>query len=92
MKRFNKKRRRRENRDNIRKKIKVGFFNRTLISKLNTIIKSNGSPFYFVKFPQKFISNISKKDNKKLLNMTLFEILETETIYSNDDLILFNAA
>ena len=86
MKRFNKKRRRRENRDNIRKKIKVGFFNRTLISKLNAIIKSNGSPFYLVKFPQKFISNISKKDNKKLLNMTLFEILETETIYSNDEL------
>ena len=90
MKRFNKKRRRRENRDNIRKKIKVGFFNRTLISKLNTIIKSNGSPFYFVKFPQKFISNISKKDNKKLLNMTLFEILETETIYSNDELNNFH--
>ena len=90
IKRFSTKRRRRENKDNIRKKIKVGFFNRTLISKLNTIIKSNGSPFYFVKFPQKFISNISKKDNKKLLNMTLFEILETETIYSNDELNNFH--
>ena len=85
-KRFDTKRRRRENSDNIRKKIKVGFFNRTLINKLNIIIKSNGSRFYFTKFPQKFISNISKNANKKLLNMTLLEIFETSNIYSDSEL------
>ena len=85
-KRFNKKRRRRENSDNIRKKIKGGFFNRALIKLLNTIIKSNGSRFYFAKFPQTFISNISKKENKKLLNMMLLEIFETKNIYSDAEL------
>ena len=45
--------------------------------------------FTLLNFRKKFISNISKKDNKKLLNMTLFEILETETIYSNDELLYF---
>ena len=84
--RFDIKRRRRENSDNIRKKIKVGFFNRTLINRLNTIIKSNGSKFYFAKFPQKFIANISRENNKKLLNMTLLEIFETKEIYPSDEL------
>jgi len=78
--RLKNKRRRRDNRDNIRKKIKGGFFNRTLINKINTIVKSSGSRFYFAKFPQKFISKISKKANKKLLNMTLLEVFETKKI------------
>ena len=84
--RLKNKRRRRDNRDNIRKKIKGGFFNRTLIKKINTIVKSSGSRFYFAKFPQKFISNISKKANKKLLNMTLLEVFETKKIYPADEL------
>ena len=85
-KRFNTKRRRRDNRDNIRKKIKGRFLNGTFIKKINTIIKDNGSRFYFVKFPQKFISNISKKENKKLLNMTLLDIFETKEIYPSNEL------
>jgi hypothetical protein len=85
-KRFNERRRRRDNSDNIRKKIKGGFLNGTLIKKINNIIKENGSIFYFVKFPQKFISIISKKSNKKLLNMTLLEIFITKEIYPSDGL------
>ena len=85
-KRFNIRRRRRDNSDNIRKKIKGGFLNRTLIKKINNIVKDNGSRFYFVKFPQKFISNISKIANKKLLNMTLLEIFVTKEIYPSDEL------
>ena len=83
-KRYKFRRRRRENADNIRKKIKTRFINGYLIKKINLIAKSNGS--YFAKFPQEFISKISKKENKKLLNMTLIEIFETEKLYPLDDL------
>ena len=77
-------RRRRENTDNICKKIKTRFINGYLIKKLNLIAKSIGS--YFAKFPQKFITKMSKEENKKLLNMTLIEIFETEKLYPLDDL------
>ncbi len=86
-KRSNTRRRRRDNSDNIRKKIKGGFLNRTLIKIINKIVKDNGSRFYFVKFHQKFISDISRITNKKLLNMTLLEIFETKEIYPSDELI-----
>ena len=79
-------RRRRDNNDNIRKKIKLGFINRALIKKLNDILKQNGSKLYFDKFPQQFISNVTKKPNKKLLNMTLLEIFEIKELYPADDL------
>ena len=85
-KRNKKKRRRRDNSDNIRKKIKGGFFNGALIKRLNFIIKQNRSKLYFVKFHQKFISNITRKSNKKLLNMTLLEIFEKKELYSSNDL------
>ena len=85
-KRFDTKRRRRDNSDNIRKKIKGGFLNGTLIKKINNIIKDNGCKFYFAKFPQKFISNISRQANKKLLSMTLLEIFETKEIYPEKEL------
>ena len=82
----NKKKRRRDNSDNIRKKIKGGFFNGALIKRLNFILKQNRSKLYFVKFHQKFISNITRKSNKKLLNMTLSEIFEKKEVYSSNDL------
>ena len=83
-KRFKSRRRRRENEDNIRKKIKTRFLNGYLIKKINFIIKYNRC--YFTKFPQKFVTKISKEENKKLLNMTLIEIFETEKLYPLDDL------
>ena len=85
-KRNKEKRRRRDNSDNIRKKIKGGFFNGALIKRLNFILKQNRSKLYFVKFHQKFISNITRKSNKKLLNMTLLEIFEKKEVYSSNDL------
>ena len=85
-KRNKEKRRRRDNSDNIRKKIKGGFFNGALIKRLNFILKQNRSKLYFVKFHQKFISNITRKSNKKLLNMTLHEIFEKKELYSSNDL------
>ena len=85
-KRNKEKRRRRDNSDNIRKKIKGGFFNGALIKRLNFILKQNRSKLYFVKFHQKFISNITRKSNKKFLNMTLLEIFAKKEVYSSNDL------
>ena len=58
--------RRRDNSDNIRKKIKLGFINRTLIKKLNDILKQNGSKLNFDKFPQKLSYNVTKQNGSKL--------------------------
>jgi hypothetical protein len=80
-KRNKRKRRRRDNSDNIRKKIKGGFLNRTLIKIMNGILKRHGCKAYFEKFPQKFVSNISREFNKKLLNYTLMEIFEKKELY-----------
>jgi len=89
-KRFKEKRRRRDNRDNILSKIKRRFFNKTLIKNINNLIINKGNYSYFAKFPSKFISNITKKPNKKLLSMTLLEIFETKELYSTEDLNNFN--
>ena len=89
-KRFKEKRRRRDNRDNILSKIKRRFFNKTLIKNINNLIMNKGNYSYFAKFPSKFISNITKNPNKKLLSMTLLEIFETKELYSTDDLNNFN--
>jgi hypothetical protein len=83
-KRSKTRRRRRDDKDNIRTKIKTRFLNGYLIKKINLLAKSNGS--YFAKFPHKFVTKISKEENKKLLNMPLIEIFETEKLYSSDDL------
>lgn len=81
-KRNNCKRRRRDNSDNIRKKIKGAFFNRTLIKEINAILKRHNSKAYFERFPQKFIYDIARESNKKLLNFTLIEIFEKEELYT----------
>ena len=75
-KRYSEKRRRRENQDNIRKKITRGFLNRGIIKKLNSILKNNGSESSFEKFQKNFINNVTKKANKEFMNMTLKEIFE----------------
>lgn len=85
-KRYSIKRRRRENKDNIRKKIKRGFLNNALINKINTIIKSNHGKLCFKRFQQHFVSDVAKKSNKVLLNMTLKEIFEKKEIYETKEL------
>ena len=85
-KRYSIKRRRRENKDNIRKKIKRGFLNNALINKINTIIKSNRGKLCFKRFQKHFVSDVAKKSNKVLLNMTLKEIFEKKEIYDTKEL------
>ena len=84
-KRFRDKRPRRENQDNIRRKIKRGFFNNALIKKLNDKLRNIGIIKYFEKFPHHFVNDVNQRKNKKILGMTLQEIFETKELYSFKD-------
>ena len=65
---------RKENSDNIIKKIKTRFL-KTLKIKINEILKMAGSKKFFCFLPQAFITNINKAKNNSILNMTYKEIL-----------------
>ena len=80
------KRRRMENRDNIRRKIKRAFFNHALVNKLNEKIKKIGLTLYFEKFPKNFVGDITRNTNKKILNMSLKEIFENKELYGTLEL------
>ena len=86
-KRFRDKRPRNENQDNIRRKIKRGFFNNALVKKLNDKLRSNGIIKYFGKFPHLFVNDVNQKKNKQILGMTLQEIFEKKELYSIKDKI-----
>ena len=75
---------RKDNQDNMRKKIKRGFFNTALINILNQKLESSGSTKYFEKFPQFFVSDVNQKRNKEIFSMTLSEILEKKALYENE--------
>jgi hypothetical protein len=84
-KRLSYRRQRKDNKDNIRTKIKRGFFNSALINKLNDKLKSIRSNKYFMKFPQNFVKDICQKRNKEIINLTLKEILEKEELYKQEN-------
>ena len=77
------KRRRREYHDNIRKKIKRNFFNKILVKKMNKELKKVGSRKYFALFPQEIVADVSRKRNKKLLNMTLRQVITNSELYKS---------
>ena len=64
---------RKENSDNIRKKIKARFL-KALRNAINQKLKKAGSKYIFQLLPQSFITNLSKDKNRKILNLTLKEI------------------
>ena len=80
------KRRRMENRDNIRRKIKRTFLNVSLIKKLNEKLRDIGSITFFEKFPKSFVSDVTRRTNKEILDMTLKEILEKKELYGESEL------
>ena len=80
-KKYRHRRPRKENQDNIRRKIKRGFFNCALLNKLNDKLREIGSKNYFERFPQYFVSDINQRRNKEILNMTLQEIFEKKELY-----------
>ena len=82
IKRSSNKRKRKDNTDNKRRKIKRSFFNCALIKMLNKILKSMGSKLYFIKLSQEFVGDVSKETNKKMLNQTIKEILENTKLYN----------
>ena len=65
---------RKENTDNIRKKIKAHFIKR-LIKEINEKLKITGSKYIFKLLPQPFVCDVSKSKNKDVLDLTLKEIL-----------------
>ena len=75
------KRQRKDNRDNIYKKIKRNFFNNALINKLNSEFRNARSANYFRKFPQFFAADVTKRRNKEILDMTLLEIFKKYELY-----------
>ena len=85
-KRYKDKRSWRENQDNIRKKIKRGFLNNALIPKINMIIKKHGGKFFFEIFKQHFVSDVTRKNNMELYNMTLEEIFKKKELYHQTEL------
>ena len=78
-------RQRKDNQDNIRKIIKRGFYNKSLIHKLNEKLKNIGSNKYFEKFPPHFVSDIDQKRNKKVFGMTLAELFQNKEIYNYEN-------
>ena len=68
---------RKENADNIRKKIKSRFL-KVLRNTVNERLKIAGSQKFFKFLSQKFISNISKEKNKAALDLTFKEIFSKD--------------
>ena len=81
---------RKDNQDNMRKKIKRGFFNTFLIKFLNKVLKSIGSHKYFEKFPHNFINDVHQKRNKKIFAMTLEGVFMKEALYLYEEKNGFN--
>ena len=81
---------RKDNQDNMRKKIKRGFFNTSLIKFLNELLRSIGSHKYFRKFPHNFINDVNQKGNKIIFGMTLREALVEKKLYIHEKESGFN--
>ena len=64
--------------DNIRVRIKRTFFNYILLTKLNENLKRIGSNKYFQKFPQHLVSDVDRKRNQDIFEMTLRKFIENE--------------
>ena len=56
-----------------------------MIGYLNEILKKEGDDSSFKKFPQYFTNNTKKKDNIKILSMTLGEIFTNQELYKQYD-------
>ena len=69
--------------DNIRVRIKRTFFNYALLKKLNENLKRIGSKKYFQKFPQHLVSDVDRKRNKDIFEMTLRKFIENEGLNCN---------
>ena len=78
--------RRRENMDNIHKKIKTVFFNNFIYNKINEKLKKKKSRLYFVKFPISFVNDVKRNTNKDIINLSLLEIISKKELYDESNL------
>ena len=78
--------RRRENMDNIHKKIKTVFFNNFIYNKINEKLKKKKSRLYFVKFPITFVNDVKRNTNKDIIYFSLLEIISKKELYNESNL------
>lgn len=69
---------------NIRTKIIRYFFNQVLINKINDELKMAGSDISFTLFSREFVNEFQELENKKVLNMTLEDILKDKELYGKN--------
>ena len=85
--RFKQRRKRFENQDNIRKKIKRGFLNNYLYNRINNYLKKGKIRHKnFERFSQKFVSDVTIQANKEILSMTLRQIIKKKESINQKDL------
>ena len=73
------------NSDDMRIKLKRGFLNDYLKKLSNDTLRNIGSRKYFEKFPKFFASDVCKKRNENIVDMTIGEIFENKEIYANEN-------
>ena len=66
----------------VRRKIARNFINQSLIEIINKRLKNSGSNILLNYVSKKFIENVSKKGNAKILNMNLKQIFTSEEFYN----------
>ena len=77
--------RRRENMDNIHKKIKTVFFNNFIYNKINEKLKKKKSRLYFVN-PISFVNDVKRNTNKDIIYFSLLEIISKKELYNESNL------
>ena len=73
--------RRRNKEDDIRRMIGRRFFNDILLNLINDLLKDSGSIIIFEKIQQDVVYDLVKKNNKKLLDMSLEQIFVRKELY-----------
>ena len=84
------KKRRRNKEDDIRRMIGRRFFNDILLNLINDLLKEAGSKIIFEKIQQDVVYDLVKKNNKKLLDMSLEQIFIKKELYRGKILEKYN--
>ena len=82
--------RRRNKEDDIRRMIGRRFFNDIILNLINEILKNAGCIISFEKIQQDVVYDLVKKNNKKLLDMSLEQIFTKKDLYRGKNLEKYN--
>ena len=84
-KRFDIRRKRFKNADNILKKIVTAFLNRYLLGALNSKLRKLGNRTYFGKVPQNFLRELVNKTNREnIMKLSLKELFKKWSLFSKE--------